>query len=706
MNNIGATQLAIDKYKQVALEILRYTLPLVPFEELSQGIDYSIQKRMKNGDAYVENNYRHKKINMTVLELANYILEKEPIITTSGVMFRKHYANPEDNPLYRLVNEFVNTRTQYKDKMFEYPKGSEMYQKYNLLQMLAKVDVNAIYGAIGQYSCVFYNLFLAESITLQAQSYTRAMILAFEGFLGNNVLFGSLNEVIEFIHNVIGEKKNRIFKDKNILDRDISMEECFFKLMVNTGYKGYVPTEEDMQIVWDTLVNLGQEEWNRLFYKNNLFSFMDNKSMTTAMEIMMKKLKEPMLNPNKPPKEIAVEIEAFWSILREYVFYNHQYIDRMDRVRVMIRKVTAASDTDSCFIILDGWYRYNLAKLNNVEIPSRFMKSTGFIVEKPDEFGDLPVKVGFTFEEPDYDYDFDMDEVIERDKRVNGFQIMQEEGLRYSIINIMSYCCSKLILEYMESYTKNSNSYGENKPCFIIAKNEFMIQRMLLTAGKKNYATWQILQEGNIIPEDERLSIMGLPIMKAQTAESTRERLSQILAEDILRAQEIDQLKVIKELNIFEKEIYNTVINGGVEYFKPINVRSYENYDDPMRQQPIKAMIVWNALKDDSQAAFDLHDRNGFYVVKIDINTKNVGKVKELRPDKYDACVELMKIKQFSKVIPVIGLPYNEKLPEWILQFIDFLEIINGNLKNFPLDSIGVSKMDKGAINYSNILSL
>lgn len=696
---------AIAKYKQTAIEMLRYTLPLLPIEELSTAIDYSIQKRMKNGKVYVENNYRHTKVNLTALELANYILDKEPIITAAGVMFKKHDADPNTNPLYRLINEFIDTRDRYKKEMFKYPKGSELYQKYNLLQALAKVDVNAIYGAIGQYSCVFYNLFIAEAITTQGQSYTKAMILAFEAFLGNNVLFGSLNEIMTFIHNVISEKPNRKFKDSNILDEDITIEECFFQIMSTTGFGGYIPSNEDFEIVWNTLLSLGQEEWNRLFYKNNLYYFMDNSSMTKAIEIILMKLNEPMLDPNHAPKEVEVEMEGLWELLKEYVFYNYQYIDRMDRVNIMIRKVVAAGDTDSCFIILDGWYRYNLAKVRNLPMRIRLLRSTGFTIEKPDEFGDLKLKQGFKIEETDYDYDFDMDDIIETEKRHNGFIISQEEGLRYTLVNIIAYCCSKLILTYMKDYTKNSNSYSENKPCFIIAKNEYTLKRMLLTSGKKNYASWQMIQEGHIVPEDSRLAITGLPIMKAQMAESTRDRLSKILAEDILKCEEIDQIKVIKSLNIFEKEIYNSILRGNTEYFKPVTVKSYEHYDDPMRNQGIKAMMVWNKLKDDISPSFDLHDRNGFFVVKIDINIKNIDRVKELRPDKYDTCIEIMTIKQFAKSIDVIALPYNETLPSWIIEFIDFSEIINNNLKNFPLDSIGISKMDKDSINYSNIVS-
>ena len=39
---------------------------------------------------------------------------------------------------------------------------------------------------------------------------------------------------------------------------------------------------------------------------------------------------------------------------------------------------------------------------------------------------------------------------------------------------------------------------------------EFYFLRALLTPNKRNYADYQLLQEGNIIPEEERMAIMGL----------------------------------------------------------------------------------------------------------------------------------------------------------------------------------------------------
>lgn len=465
----------IQQYAATAIRMLKLTFPQMTQNELAVAVDYSVRKRMQNGDMYVENNYKHTKINTTVLEMANYILSREPIITSAGVMFKKHAETI--NPLSALLDEFINQRIYYKKEMFKYPKGSEQFQKYNLLQLLEKLNSNAMYGVIGAPTSVFYNLFMAESVTTQGQSYTKAMMLAFESFLANNVLFGSLNEVIHYIDNVVQERPERKFKDSDILDEDITVAECFYKVMSTCGFYGYYPDQRDLTIVWDTMCNLNQEDINRLYYKNNLYSFMDNASMTNMMQNILVKLEAPFMDPNKPPKEIEVEIDAFWEVLEEYVYYHYQYIDRMGRLDTMVRKVCIIADTDSSIISLDAWFRYNAEKYHNVPMKIKRTLYEPFIKVEHDEFGD-PINLVRPFApiEEEFDFDFLTNETyVSGHKLAKPFIIDPQEGFRYSIINIIAYCLSKMIIDYLNRYCTNSNSINSSRPgpSLMRSKNEF-----------------------------------------------------------------------------------------------------------------------------------------------------------------------------------------------------------------------------------------
>ena len=145
----------IQSYKDKMKRLMFLYNPNIPQKDLDNIINYSINKRLYNANAGISNSYKRyidpetKKFKdlfheFTLLQIADYIKQREPIVTAMGTMFRKHGEVP--NPLAITIQSFLDLRSQYKKEMFKYPKGSEQFEKYNLLQQLSKIDANGIYG--------------------------------------------------------------------------------------------------------------------------------------------------------------------------------------------------------------------------------------------------------------------------------------------------------------------------------------------------------------------------------------------------------------------------------------------------------------------------------------------------------------------------------------------------------------------------------
>jgi hypothetical protein len=658
-------------------------------------------KRFKDSECSINNNYKHKTVNTTIMQLTNYILDREPIMTSYGCLFMKH--GKVKNPLYDLIEEIVTIRDMYKKEMFKYPKGSDQYEKYNLLQLLAKIDSNAIYGSIGNYSSMFYNIYVATGITRQGKSAISASIMLFEELLANNVKFGSLNEIITFIDNIRNEE--RTIDDRFVLDRNISLTEAYCKVMSTCGYC-WIPDKQDAHLIWDIMSRLTQQDLNRIYYKNNMYEFCNNKLISNLLVKILCTLRLPFLNPNKPPKEIKDDLELLLSYIKEFVYYSYQIIDKLDRVETMMRDVVLVTDTDSCIISLDPWYQFVLEKTQGIEM--NIKHEIIDIVEylEKDEFGDrepLPIVERVDYS---YDYDFYSEELIQKERMINPVHVIPQDGLRHSIINIMSYCISQLILDYMYKYTINHNSAAPNRKCLLIMKNEYLFKSILLTDGKKNYATIQEVQEGNLVPNEHSLAISGLPIDKIGIPETTGKALKKILYEDILDANNIDQIGTLKKLAILERQIFDSIQNGETKYHKPARIKALNSYDTPFRIQGIKASVAYNALKDGYDEPIDLDKRNSILIVKVNINKKNIEELRNSNPNKFDQMSKLLDTKEFKGNIEAVAIPFGSSIPQWLIGFIDYKTIIRDNLSSFPLESIGVTRLNNKNITYSNILEL
>ena len=738
------------QYRDTMTRIINSKYPLMNKEDIERAVEYSIQKRFKDFDLKIQNRYNEKIANMTALEILDYIKNREPIITSYGTMFKRHETVP--NPMAKVIQSFLDLRKQYKKEMFKYPKGSEQFEKYNLLQALSKIDVNGIYGLIGLYVSILFDLNIAPAVTSTGRSLISSAILCFEGFLGNNVKFSSLNDILIFIDNVRLEYSSWKYNDYSILGSSgfVNLEECFNKLMMNCGYK-YIPSYEDMDTIYRILQNCNQIELNRLFYKNNLYCFMDLPIARNLMISIISNMQTPYIEPAKPPKEIIPQLNELRDLLVEYVFYNHQWMDRMDRNKNMIKNISIVSDTDSSFVSLDAWYHYNMEYLKDIDCPiihqqlDLFMKlekekkskdfywkdkeipdwynsidkRQGIEILETDEFGDIidtSRLEGLEFLDNEKDYDFYNQEIIERKRLINALEIIPQDNMKFALINIMCYILSTIINLYMIDFTKQSGSYRSDELCRINMKNEFMLARILLTSTKKNYVSLQILQEGNYL-NGGILDCKGIPCLtKSVVSKDTQKALRKILLEDILTGK-VDQLKLIKDIAILEREIYNDLKSGSKKYFKPMVIKAANAYENPLRIQGIKVSLAWNYIKS-GLPGFDLTARNSLDIIKLKIDKESVIKIKNQYLSQYDRLLEILdpntdkmiddiKLSEiFKGKLECIALPKDLPVPEFLIPFIDYESIIDDNLTTFPIESVGLSSFGNKKPNYTNVIKL
>ena len=710
---------SIELYKREMREALKLSFPRMYDTEIEAAIQYSIDKRFQDTNVKLENNYEKTEKETTLMRVMNYIIEREPIITVSGVMFKKHGTEP--NPYVNLIQEFLQSRANYKDQMFLCPKGSEEFEKFNLLQLSEKVSANAIYGASGNHCSIFYNLFVASSITMQGQNCIASALLLFEATLNNNVKFASLDEIIQFINNIRRERKSRKFSDSIVIDIVPTPRDVFIQLISTCGFF-YRPSEKDLMIVWDIVNQLDQEDLNRIFYKNNLYWFTDNMYVMDKIIHFLHSLPIHFIDPNKPPtakmiydalkdtegytKERAQEesdyirkcLDEIYELIKEYVYYGYQYTDRVDRAENMYRSVSILTDTDSCFISFDGWYRYLLDKTYNVKMKIKE-------IEKDNSTGKV-----WRADVVSYDYDFYKDEVIELQQTMQPDVTGPSAGYRCSLINILAHIMGRLSIEYMTGYSRNSNALntvnGEIRKSYFILKNEFQIKRALVTFGKKNYCSYQERQESSFIPIEEALDIKGMPIRKVGVPEKTARRIEEILWNFVLNAENISQIEIVKQLAVLEKQIFDSLMAGDKSFFKPQRVKALSAYADPMGQYTIKAAVAYNELRRPDETIIDLTTRNSLLIIKTTMTMKNIDEIKDTFPDVHEKAITLMASPEFKGKISNIAIMEDDEVPEWVKPFIDYTTVINDNISSFPIEALGIDRKDKSNINFTNIVRL
>lgn len=627
----------IEDWKKTQASILKNIFPGVKKKEFDEYLDRKIGVRLINPQVKIHNNYSHLELPISLLEVVDWIREKEPICAGFGMFFKNQ--NISTNPNAKMIINFLDLRKSFKKLLDDFIEGSYEYMTADRRQLTEKINANSFYGCNGSTVSRFFNIFTASSVTLTGQSLISTTAEAFESFLSNNVLFFDLDNCFEWLEKVKAEEYTTTVPGM----KNVTIE-AVFKKLADTFSNFKVDYELPLYMY---LANSSQENLNKFYFKNNLYEFVAIDYVKDTIKGMMEDVEE-FMSPAKVPQVIQKRIDHLWDKMRDWVFYNHAPIGRIDRLKNQTRKSVVTVDTDSNMITLDQW-------------------------------------VEFTF-----------DEIVSESQ---DLQKREYDNIRFMSINLMCTFLTTMINEVLQKYTKNSYVPEEYR-WRINMKNEFLFTKMMITSSKKRYITSVRLREGNeIFPE--KIDIKGLDFMKATTRKETMDYFKAIIKKRFIEHDTVDLMGTLDDLDQFESQIRESLYNGEKKFLNPSNVKEPEAYKDPDKMPQLRAVLNWNAIYPEKQIGLP----ENVDLVKLNINKlDDLDELKVKEPELYanikQGIYNSPIAKMREKGLNIIAVPRTElTVPEWIINYVDYDGIINKNLTQFKavLESMGLLsvEMDK-----------
>lgn len=708
-NDFIESNYIVREYRNKMLNNMIKVFSDVDKNTLKEIINNQIINNFNNPEAKLVNSYKGKIADTNLVDVGNFIEKNNPILIPSGVMFHNHENSNIESILPATFRYYIDKRDSLKDIMFTFKEGTYEYDLYDLLQLLAKVDGNALYGLMGLECSSIFNHDIASSVTLTGRGLISIAGCQIEMFLNNNVKFDSINDVLNLFDDVNNDisKYPTFFIDNNI---NISAVDCYEKVIktCDNNITGWIPNESEKEYIYTYIVNSGQDFINRVYYKNNLFDFMKIPYISNLLIDIYTKMENPYINPYEPPLEIKDELNHLYELVYDFVYYKKIIDNSILKYSNMIRSVNIITDTDSCIVCFNRWLKLCEEIVSNYSMNADAKYIPYYkLVE-----GELR---GFSKMEFPYKFNFKENKIEENEKRIPFLNFKNNDGHRFGLLNIGSYILGNIINDYVERYVYNANAFinDTDKHCLMVLKNEFLMKNILLTDAKKLYASIIELREGNIM--NNKIDIKGLQIAKSTSNKRIRSDLENLLYHLILNPDTVDYHEVVEQLSVLKEILKNSLSNKEKDYYNPAKIKSISSYDNPYGKEGIRGMILWNIIKEPDQPLFDLEDLNFVDILKLSIDP-NI--LKEKYPDKYNAIVEYCKEdpnflplpnNEFNpdkmiKKINNISVPKNSIIPEFLVEFIDYDTIIDGNLSKLPIENIGIFK--KNHVPYSNIIKL
>ena len=643
----------LEKWKETNYEIFRKMYPELTRDEIMEVLEEDIAENFIDPETAVHNDYNDDMyIKQPMSTLYRFCDDAKPILAGNGTLF--YNQDKFQSPIADLIDDRIAARKRYQKIRDEYPPDSEEYDHYEMMQAEAKVRINSIYGSFGAPSFQLYNKYTAASTTGTAQSLISTTGIAFESFIGNFVKFKTFSEAIIFMENIIHEE----YCLPPMTIKPCTSKTEIFMLIKNQFAPGLWDEECYADILMDYINILSIEDLTKIYYKNRIYVFLENDCIMSILQRIFNTM-DSFNNPNDVPENIADDLLLLWEYVKEYVFYNHPYTERINRLKNDRREVVKVIDTDSNLIHVQPWV------------------------------------------------DFLMENLIPRCNIT-----MTEDELTFACVNTLAYLVTSMLRSLLDKYCESCHVL-ERYWKRINMKNEFCFAKLLLSSVKKRYVAKIVLREGKPVVKSE---IKGHDFKKAGVTEYVSNKMISIVENRILDHDSADVPGILSDLKEMEDEIYDSLRKGERKYLMRMNCKQREAYKNPDSMGQVLSIMVWNTIYPEQEIL--LPDKVDVVLLKIP-NEESILGMKAKYPYEYDRITRLLFNGGFDKFkndgIKYMALPNNiPGIPEFIIPYIDYDYVVSRNIGTFKsirealqLQDIGKDKQTFFSnIRYNSIIEI
>lgn len=584
------------------------------------------QEHTKNHNAYLHNDYQDDmRINTDLLKLYDWYYKNRPIAAGHGTFF--YNQNVKKSPIQNVIDGRIAARKEYQKIRDTYigPNGdtsSYEYQYFEMMQMEAKVKINAIYGAFGAKTFQLYNIYTASSTTGTAQSLISTTAMAFEAFLNNAVKFKSLGELVTMVGNILEKDEHNLTIDGLT---PITDPEMVYNLWKNQ-FESYSPTYEP--VIRNLLRHRSVEDLTRLYYNNNLFAFVEN-DMIMRRLVRIYDVTTEFRNPNNVPDNIKDDLEFIWEYCREFVFYNHAYTEQINRLKHDPRTRVILIDTDSNVINIKPWVDWTREKV-----------------------------------------------------WIRSSSVMNETDMQFSSVNILAYLVTRMARELLDRYANDCNVLPQYHKR-LNTKNEFYFPKILLANVKKRYIGSIKLREGKQV---NKIELKGHDFKKAGVNANIEKELMDIIKRDIIDDPLVNVVQLMTDTAKLENNIRDSIKRRERTYLVRMNCKVARSYAEPYSQGAFTGPILWNLLNPENLIMIpDKCDVVFINIPNERVLDEKLAPKFPKEAEIIRRNIFHGEIEQFKRNgVSYLALPNDDsKIPEWVYPVLDEERIVTRNMGTF-----------------------